>query len=102
MLEYKLFKGSLYIKLSGELDQSSAPALRARIDSLIASSDAYDKVIIDMSALNFMDSAGVGLIMGRYKMVKNRNKILFIRSPSPAVDKVLNVSGIYSVIPKIE
>lgn len=101
MLEYKLFKGSLYLKITGELDHSTAPFLKMKIDALIEEG-GYDKVVIDMSSLHFMDSTGVGLIMGRYKLIKNKNKLMCIRAPSPAVDKVLNVSGIYSIIPRIQ
>jgi stage II sporulation protein AA (anti-sigma F factor antagonist) len=101
MIEHKLFKDSLYIKITGELDQSAAPALREKIDALIQTL-AFEKLILDMSGLQFMDSAGVGLLMGRYRLIKNKRRSLLIRAPSKPVDKVLTVSGIYSIIPKIQ
>ncbi|MFA5450297.1 MAG: anti-sigma factor antagonist [Clostridia bacterium] len=101
MLEHKLFRGSLYLKLTGELDHAVAPPLKSRIDAIL-NSNAYERVIIDMSGLSFMDSTGVGLIMGRYKLLKSKNKLLSIRAPSPQADKVLQVSGIYTIIPKIQ
>lgn len=101
MLEHKMIKGSLYIRLTGELDHATAPLIRSRLDALLESG-AYERVILDMGGLSFMDSTGVGLIMGRYKMLRGRNKILCIRAPSPAIDKVLKVSGLYSIIPKVD
>ncbi|MCL2631135.1 MAG: anti-sigma factor antagonist [Firmicutes bacterium] len=100
MDNFKLYKGKLTIALSGELDHATAPPLRNEIDILL-NKESYGQVIFDMSDLRFMDSTGVGLILGRYKLLKNKNKLLLIKSPQDAVDKVLRVSGIYSIIPRI-
>ncbi len=48
-----------------------------------------------------MDSTGVGLIMGRYKKLKQNNVSMFINEPNKQIDKVLKVSGLYSIIPLI-
>ena len=48
-----------------------------------------------------MDSTGVGLILGRYKKLKSKNIPLFINEPSQQIDKVLKVSGLYTIIPLI-
>lgn len=100
MLTYNVKKGVLSIKLAGELDDAAAPELREKLDRLIKAG-GYDKIIFDFSELMFMDSTGVGLLLGRLKTAKSQMKPAAIFSPSPAVDKVLKVSGIYSIIPKI-
>lgn len=100
MLKYKIMKGALYVALEGELDHATAPILRKGLDELI-SNLSFEKVILDMGGLSFMDSTGVGLIMGRYRELKKNNKSLLIRAPGKAVDKVLEVSGIYTIIQKI-
>ena len=48
-----------------------------------------------------MDSAAIGFLIGRYKKLKRYQTPLFVRGASAAADKVLSVSGIYTLIPKI-
>jgi stage II sporulation protein AA (anti-sigma F factor antagonist) len=100
MFTYTIKKGVLSIRLAGELDHAAAPELREKLDKLIRAG-GYEKIVFDFSELIFMDSTGVGLLLGRLKTAKSQMKPIAILSPTPAVDKVLKVSGIYSVIPKI-
>lgn len=100
MLKYEISKGVLNVKLKGELDHSSATAIRGKLDEVILEG-GYDMIVFDFSELHFMDSTGVGLLLGRYKTAKSLSKPIAILRPAPAVDKVLKVSGIYSIMPKI-
>ena len=88
----------LHICLDGELDQSVAEKIRIQIDSYLEN-NSYDGVVLDMSKLRFMDSTGIGLIMGRYKKLRAKNIPIYIGSPNPQIDKVLKVSGLYGIIP---
>ena len=97
-MEYRLKGGRLEIRLSGEIDHAKAAGIRVALDKILENS-AYDAVILDLSGLKFMDSTGVGLLLGRYKLLKELNKPLCVKNPSPQADKVLRVSGIYSIIP---
>lgn len=96
----KVNKDNLYIYLEGEIDQSVAGELRIKLDDYL-SSVKVKNVILNMRDLTFMDSTGVGLIMGRYKKLKQNNVSLFINEPNRQIDKVLKVSGLYSIIPLI-
>ena len=96
----KLNKNNLYIYLDGELDQSIAGALRAQLDKYLEDVNAKN-VILNLKKLSFMDSTGIGLILGRYKKLKSKNIPLFINEPSQQIDKVLKVSGLYTIIPLI-
>lgn len=96
----KLNKNNLYIYLDGELDQSVAGELRTQLDKYLDDVNAKN-VILNLKNLSFMDSTGIGLILGRYKKLKNKNIPLFINEPSMLIDKVLKISGIYSIIPLI-
>lgn len=91
---------SLYIYLQGEIDQSVAGELRVKLDDYLSSVDVKN-VVLNMKDLTFMDSTGVGLIMGRYKKLMQKNIGLFIDKPNEQIDKVLRVSGLYRIIPKI-
>lgn len=100
IVKTKLKNNNLCIFLEGELDQSVADKLRADLDNYLERVSVRN-VIFDMEKLNFMDSTGVGLIMGRYKKLKAKNVALFITKPNLQIDKVLRVSGIYKIIPQI-
>lgn len=91
---------TMYVGLCGELDESSSVQTRAELDKLI---DEFNntKFVLDMSALKFMDSTGVGVLLGRYKKLKTKGASLLIASPTPTVDKILTISGIYDIMPKI-
>jgi len=54
-----------------------------------------------MHGLTFMDSTGIGVLIGRYKKLKNMKIPTYIENPSFSVDKVFSVSGIYNLIPKL-
>ncbi len=96
----KVNKDNLFIFLEGEIDQSVAGELRVKLDNYLTSVKVKN-VILNMKELTFMDSTGVGLIMGRYKLLKQKNIGLFINEPNNQIDKVLKVSGLYRIIPLI-
>ena len=90
---------ALYVKLSGELDEHHSAFVRTTIDELTDGA-AIKRLYIDMSDLDFMDSTGVGVLIGRYKRLKPRGIPIFIQSPPSAVDRVLKLSGIYEIMTK--
>ena len=95
------FEGrSMVFRLIGELDEHSAEFVRRRLDNAIAE-NSFDAVIFDLSRLSFMDSTGIGVIIGRYKLIKKLSKPVYVRSPSITVDKIFHMSGLYEIISKI-
>ncbi len=91
----------LYIYLSGELDEYSAADARKEADLLIEQNLACNRVIFDLSGVKFMDSAGIGFLIGRYKKCKKTSTPVYIQAPDFASDKILSVSGIYTLMPKL-
>lgn len=92
----------LYINLAGEMDECSAQDARAKCDKLIEDNVNANKVVINLSEVAFMDSTGIGFLIGRYKKASRLSVPLYIENPNFAADKILNLSGIYSLIPKAE
>ena len=92
----------LYINLSGEMDECSAQDARAKCDKLIEENLNARKIIINLSEVAFMDSTGIGFLIGRYKKASKLAMPMYIENPNFAADKILNLSGIYSLIPKAE
>lgn len=97
---YKTDDGVLEIKLTGEIDHHSAVSVRSEIDGLIFDLRPQ-KVVLDLSEISFMDSSGLGLIMGRYSLIKEFGGTLSLRAPTVAVMKILSLAGMERMI-KIE
>lgn len=90
----------LVVCLSGELDEHSAETVRTAVDRQINGGN-FDKLCFDLSKLQFMDSTGIGVIIGRYKLARRKNIDVYVRAPAPTVDKILKMSGLYEIIGKI-
>ena len=91
--------GALVVKLYGEIDQHCVSEIRDDIDRQIAIRN-ITSLIDDLGGVEFMDSSGIGMIMGRYKnMVSRGGKMMLVR-PQPQVDKVLELSGIKKLFEK--
>jgi len=100
-LKYDLKRSGLYIYFDGELDDCCGDAVRTELDKIIDGHEYVSSVVFNMKNLSFMDSTGIGVLIGRYKRLKKRGISLFIQSPSFSADKVFQTGGIYTLIPKI-
>ncbi|MBE7013134.1 MAG: anti-sigma F factor antagonist [Ruminococcaceae bacterium] len=90
-------KNTLIVKIVGELDHHSAGELREQLDSKIIT-EGISNLVFDLSDLVFMDSSGIGVIIGRYKLIKSLGGEVYIVSTSKNVDKLLSLSGIPDII----
>lgn len=88
---------TLKIKLRGEIDHHSASAVRTSMDDMIRSRHPR-RLIIDMSAVDFMDSSGLGLIMGRYSLMESMGGETCVLDPSPATERIMSLAGMERVI----
>ncbi len=79
--------------LEGELDHHAAAPIREQIDTEIEL-HRPKKVIIDFAELTFMDSSGIGLVMGRYNTSSAVGATLTVRNVSAQTYKVMRLSGI--------
>ena len=93
---------ALYIKLIGEMDEYSAQSVRSKCDDIIEKNQSVGRIIINLSDVAFMDSTGIGFLIGRYKKAARLGIPLCVEDPNLAADKILNLSGIYTLIPKAE
>ena len=100
-IKCKLDKSKIFVYFCGEIDENSASKARAQIDNVLDASGKISVAIFDFSNTSFMDSTGIGMLLGRYKKLKKRGIPSFIANPSFAVNKILQISGIYDVMPKI-
>ena len=88
---------NLKIKLRGEIDHHTAAVVRVSMDELIRSR-APRTLLIDMSAVDFMDSSGLGLIMGRYALMQSIGGETVILDPSPATERIMGLAGMERMV----
>lgn len=92
---------NLYIILTGELDEFAASSLRRQVDRIIDDNINSSKVIFNLSGLSFMDSTGIGFLLGRYKKLSALSTPSYIDCTNPTIDKIIALSGLYTVMQKI-
>jgi anti-sigma B factor antagonist len=87
--------GAAIVAVVGEIDLYTAPRLQAEITRVLA--DRPDRVVIDMSGVEFCDSTGMNVLLSALKRLKERGGVLEVAAPRPAVRKILQVTGLDSV-----
>lgn len=97
----QIFDDTLVVFLNGELDEHSATYVREVMDDIFTQSRAKH-IIIDLEQLDFMDSTGIGVMIGRYKKMKSRGVPMFVRNPNKQIDKIFAMTALYDVMPKID
>ena len=89
--------GALTVFLEGELDHHGAAPARAQIDALL-SDRSIAELTLDMRAVTFMDSSGLGVVLGRYRLISERGGRMFIGGASRYVQRILRMAGVYSLV----
>lgn len=87
---------TLIAHIAGELDQHAAKEIRQRLDAELER--GFLNLLFDLSALTFMDSAGIGVIIGRFKNVQAAGGQVLLAGAGPQVQRVLKISGIEKLI----
>ena len=96
-LDIKSENGIAIAQLSGEIDHHNAKELRTELDRFIIAVQP-PQLVIDMKNITFMDSSGIGLIMGRSKLLKECGGKLEVREAQPYIKRVLKRSGIERIV----
>lgn len=98
-MEVKLLgeKRALLVKVSGELDHHMAAQIKEAVDDKMRSSNAIS-IIFDFSDLNFMDSSGLGVIMGRYKKARTLGGRVIAYGVDAGILRIMEMSGIDKII----
>lgn len=93
MVELTYANGALTARLYGDIDHHIAPKIRSQID-LKCESMRPAKLVLDFRAVSFMDSSGIGLIMGRYRCISLLGGRLEVVNIPPHLKKIVTLSGI--------
>ncbi|MBQ4037247.1 MAG: STAS domain-containing protein [Clostridia bacterium] len=87
-------KGVLTVHITGDVDHHSAAQLRQSIDARLTESDTVHTLRLALGETDFMDSSGLGLILGRLRLARERGVRLVLAQPTPAIRKILRLAGV--------
>ncbi len=90
--------GSLTVYLDGDIDHHSAQTIRARIDTRLFLARPRE-LVLDLSRVHFMDSAGLGLILGRFTKASELGVSFRVTNPNRHIQKILDLAGLERLIP---
>ena len=80
-------------RLSGELDHHHTQKLREEIDRSVQK-EHPNRLILNFAGVEFMDSSGIGLVLGRYRLMQEREGSLVLCAMPPHIRRVMRVAGI--------
>jgi stage II sporulation protein AA (anti-sigma F factor antagonist) len=96
-IELEVKHNVLCIRLAGELDHHTAEELRQKVTAKLEE-NPINHIVLNLGKLSFMDSSGLGVILGRYKQIKNGGGEMVVCSISPAVERLFEMSGLFKII----
>lgn len=85
------------VRLSGELDHHSAAEVKAALDSILRDVTVRE-LQLDMTNTTFMDSAGLGVVLGRYRTLAARGGKLIVSGVRASIDRIFRMSGLYALV----
>lgn len=100
MLDYELRRQTLMVRLKDDLDHNAALRLRGELDALLQDG-SINRLVLDLKKLNFMDSSGVGFIIGRYKQMARRGGSVAVMNADKQMDRIFRMSGLYELVERL-
>lgn len=97
-VEMEHHRNILIVRLSGELDHHTADHVRMKMDETIQHG-LTDHLVLSLKNLQFMDSSGLGVILGRYKLIKAKGGKMAVCDVNPTVYRLLDMSGLFKIMP---
>ena len=86
--------------LSGDIDHHTAKPMREEIDAA-ADKNMPSLLVLDFKDVTFMDSSGIGIIIGRYKYLNHKGGKIYVRNTKSNIERILTISGMYKIVEKM-
>lgn len=97
-LSFEKKKDTLFVRITGELDLHTADQLRQNIDRYLKDYTVLKNIIMDLQGIEFIDSSGLGVILGRYKLLQQRGGKMGAVSVSSQVKRIFELAGMLKLI----
>lgn len=88
---------TLRIIPQGDIDEHTVKTIREKVDAKLKKAACIELIVFDLGKVSFMDSSGIGMILGRYNLISERGGKIGIVNAGKSIDKLLKMSGIYSL-----
>ena len=92
----------LVVRLNGELDHFCAQSIRRELDALLEADKGISMLILDFTTLSFMDSSGIGVILGRYRIMRDRGGTLAVIHMNRHIGRIFHMSGMDRIIRQLD
>ena len=100
MFSYWREHSTLIVRTETELDQRAAAQIRGELDGLLRD-PMIRHLVLDLSGITFMDSSGIGLIIGRYKLLAKRGGSVSVKNADARVNRIFEMSGLYRIVDRM-
>lgn len=100
-LNFETKGDKLIVHMMGELDHHSAEEVRNKVDDRLER-EGFNKLIMDFSGVTFMDSSGIGVVIGRYRKLSIKKGKVYISRVNGSVKRVFELSGMFKIIPSYD
>ncbi len=97
ILRFEPLDDKVVVELVGELDHHNAEEVRIRVDDILDNHN-YKTLIFNFAGVNFMDSSGIGAVIGRYKKMSLRGGKVCLTNVKPVVKRIFELSGMFKII----
>jgi anti-sigma B factor antagonist len=91
---------TMAVSLAGELDLAARPAVVERVTAALTDRPGVERVVIDLGAVSFCDSSGLGALLDIQRTAGQRGVGMVLRSLSPGVARVVAIAGVDDVLPQ--
>jgi stage II sporulation protein AA (anti-sigma F factor antagonist) len=91
----------LIVRMEGELDMDSAVKFKEKVIPLLTKNKLHH-LILNLSRVNFIDSTGLGAILGRYRVLEKQGGKVIIIGIKPQVERIFSLSGMLKIMPQFE
>lgn len=96
-IEMKQHRKALIVRLKGELDHHTAENLRTKLEGAIGQKPGLH-LVLSLKGLTFMDSSGLGVILGRYRQIAANGGKMVVCGVDPHTHRLFEMSGLYKII----
>ena len=93
-------ENTLTVYIPEEVDHCFSDKVREEVDKRLQTEDIHT-LVFDFEKTEFMDSSGIGMILGRYKLLNSLGGYVYINNPTKSIMKIIEVSGISRIIPVV-
>ena len=94
--------GVAVVTVVGEVDVSTAPALRQELLRLASESSGPPRIVVDLGGVDFLDSTGLGVLLGGLKRVRSKDGSLVLARAEPHVRKVFEITRVIEILPVLD